>query len=156
MKKFVILLAAALFVLTAGAAFAAVESMNLTVSASVSGNCRVTGVTNITFLTAYDTLDPANNDSGSGNFTYRCTKGTTYWLYITGSRQMSQGAELLNFDLYTDAGRGTVWPAVNPGGPGTISASNNELTVDVFGRIPALQNVAAGPYSGTVAVTVEF
>jgi len=155
MKKLVILLAAAI-VLTAGMAYAASDSMNLTVSASVSGNCRVTGVTNINFLTAYDTLDPANNDSGSGNFSYRCTKGTTYWLYVAGTRQMANGAELLDFELYTDAARGTLWSAVNPGGPGTVSVTNNVQTVDVFGRIPAAQNVAAGAYSGTVAVTVDF
>lgn len=76
-------------------------------------------------------------------------------------RKMAQGANLLNYNLYTTAGRSTVW------GDGTAGSSIVSdgywlglLTVvrsyAVYGQIPAGQNVPAGVYSDTTVVTVNY
>ncbi len=70
---------------------------------------------------AYDPLvvnDTANLDV-DGAFTLQCTKGTPATLSLndgdnfSGVRRMASGANYLNYNLYTTAGRGTVWNATN-------------------------------------------
>jgi len=151
----IVMMLSAALVLTAGAALAATATGNMNVSASVAANCRITGVTDITFGTAYDPTDPAANDSGSGDFTFRCTKNTAYGLYIAGTRTMTDGTDTLNFELYEDAGRTTVYDSASPGNTAT-AASNGPVTENVYGRIPALQDVGVGAYAGSVTVTVEY
>ncbi|HLE08124.1 MAG TPA: spore coat U domain-containing protein, partial [Thermodesulfobacteriota bacterium] len=118
-------------------------------------NCRMVSVTDIVFSTAYDPTDSANNDSGAGDFSFRCTRGTDYNMYITGARTMTDGTDTLAYELYKEGGRTTVWPSVNPATP-TTSGDNSPVIMDVFGRISALQDVQAGPYAGSVTVTVEW
>jgi len=141
--------------LTASTAFAATATQSLTVSVTVPNLCRITSVTNVTFTTPYDTTDSNQNDSGQGDFIFRCTRGTNYDLYITGTRQMTNGTDNLNYLLYQEAGRTTLWPAAAPGVTGT-AASNAAITTGIYGRIPALQDVSVGNYSGTVTITVEY
>jgi spore coat protein U-like protein len=156
MKKTLIVLVAVLFVLTVGLAYAASNTANLGVSANVAGKCKVTGVTNIAFGTDYDPTDIVDNDSGAGNFSFKCTKDTVYWTYITGVRQMSDGyGNLLNFELYKEAGRTNVFENSKTGA-GTTSPDNTERTISVYGRIPNSQNVPSGTYNKTLVVTVEY
>jgi spore coat protein U-like protein len=76
-------------------------------------------------------------------------------------RKMANGANRLNYNLYTDATRLTVW---GDGSAGTLSVSGNILLVllgvdvnhTVYGRVPALQNVAVGSYSDNITVTLTF
>ena len=155
MKKTMIFLIMVALLLTAGTAFAATATQSLTVSVTVPNLCRITSVTNVTFTTPYDTTDSNQNDSGQGDFTFRCTRGTNYDLYITGTRQMTNGTDNLNYLLYQEAGRTTLWPAAAPGVTGT-APSNEAITTGIYGRIPALQDVSVGNYSGTVTLTVEY
>jgi spore coat protein U-like protein len=155
MKRTMILLIMMALVLTASTAFAATATQSLTVSVTVPNVCRIASVTNVAFSTPYDTTDSNQNDSGQGDFSFRCTKGTNYDLYITGTRQMTNGTDNLNYLLYQEAGRTTVWPAAAPGVTGT-APSNAVTTMGIYGRIPALQDVSVGNYSGTVTITVEY
>jgi spore coat protein U-like protein len=155
MKKTMIFLIMVALLLTASTAFAATATQSLTVSATVPNLCRITSVTNVTFTTPYDTTDSVQNDSGQGDFTFRCTRGTNYDLYITGTRQMTNGTDNLNYELYQEAGRTTLWPAAAPGVTGT-APSIVPITHGIYGRIPALQDVSVGNYSGTVTITVEY
>jgi spore coat protein U-like protein len=76
-------------------------------------------------------------------------------------RTLTSGANTLNYNLYTDLLRTTVWG--NGSGSSTVSGSilvqllfpttNNHT---VYGRIPASQNVAPGNYSDTITVTVNY
>jgi len=76
-------------------------------------------------------------------------------------RQMANGANRLNYNLYTDATRLTVW---GNGSAGTSFVSNSILLVllgvtvnhTIYGRVPALQNVAVGSYSDNMTVTLTF
>jgi spore coat protein U-like protein len=155
MKKTMIFLIMVALLLTASTAFAATATQSLTVSVTVPNLCRITSVTNVTFTTPYDTTDSNQNDSGQGDFTFRCTRGTNYDLYITGTRQMTNGTDNLNYLLYQEAGRTTLWPAAAPGVTGT-APSNAAITTGIYGRISALQDVSVGNYSGTVTITVEY
>jgi spore coat protein U-like protein len=77
------------------------------------------------------------------------------------TRQMSSGANRMNYNLYRDAGRSQVWGQtsgvdtvlINTGNIGNGASVN--VTFTVFGRIPALQNVNAGAYSDSVQMTVS-
>ena len=116
MKKLIVLIMAVAFILTATSAFAATATQGLLVSANVVASCRITNVTNVTFLTPYDPTDPVPNDSGAGDFTFSCTRGTSYDLYIAGlPREMTDGTDLLSYELYQDAARTSAWPSGLPG-----------------------------------------
>ena len=70
-------------------------------------------------------------------------------------RRMVSGAHNLNYNLYTSSARTTVW-GDGTGGTGTVSFTNKNSTLSVYGRIPALQNAFPGAYSDTVVVTITF
>ena len=76
-------------------------------------------------------------------------------------RKMSSGAHLLDYNLYQEASHTTVW---GDGTGGTAIITDNVLiavlgtSIDhtIYGRIPPNQFAAAGSYSDTITVTVEF
>jgi spore coat protein U-like protein len=135
-------------------AAAATASGSLSVTATVVGSCRVTGTTAVAFGN-YDPTDTANNDVGQGSMTFRCTKGVAYMLWISGTRSMIVGTETLLFGLYTDGGRSSAFPSA-AGSLSTTAASNAPVTTQIYGRINALQDVAAGSYSTTLTASVEY
>lgn len=73
------------------------------------------------------------------------------------SREMQSGADGLNYNLYTDPSRTSVW---GDGRNGTdsvkVDPKQGTVSVSVYGRIPAGQNVRAGTYSDTLIVSIEF
>jgi len=156
MKRILLILVAAAVVLVSVNAMAATDTSNLTSTAVVPAICNIESVTNLDFGT-YDPTSGTDDDDGVGDVVFRCTKGTAYDVYITGARTMTDGTDTLNFEMYTDAPGGTLWPSVSASGvvAGT-AASNAQITVDIYGRITALQDVQAGTYNGTVVVTVEY
>ncbi|MBM4137859.1 MAG: spore coat protein U domain-containing protein [Nitrospira sp.] len=156
MKKVMVLLIAVAFILAAASAYAATVTSNFNVTATASGSCRITTAASDVNFGTYDPTNPSPDDDGIGSAGFRCTKGSTYWTYITGTRQMTGGAETLNFELYSDAGRTTVYPSSKTG-PGTTSPSNAEIISNYYGRIPALQDVTQGNvFSATLTFTVEY
>ncbi len=155
MKKLIVSMLALIFILSAASVYAATVTSNLTVTASVAESCRITSVTDVNFSTPYDPTDISPNDSGQGDFTFRCTRGTDYDLYITGIREMTNGIDNLSYELYREAARTNSWPSALPGVTGT-SANNAPVTVGIYGRIAAGQDVGVGAYSGTVTITVEY
>jgi len=86
------------------------------------------------------------NTGGSGSF---------------ASRKMSSGVNLLNYNLYKAVSHTTVW---GDGTGGTGIFTDNALievlgtSIDhaIYGSIPAGQYVAAGSYTDTITVTVEY
>ena len=69
--------------------------------------------------------------------------------------------DLLPYNLYRDASRLAVWgetPGVDTMGV-ALSIPNNSTrnaTFTIYGRIPGLQNVHAGSYGDTLAITVDY
>ena len=107
-------------------------------------------------------------DDATGQITYRCTipRPPVVMIHLDkgGSpsfspRQMRRGSETLNYNLYLDSTRSTIW-GDGTGGTQTYSRANppifRNVNVSVFGRIPAGQDVSAGTYSATVTATIFF
>ncbi|HKW91434.1 MAG TPA: spore coat U domain-containing protein [Methylomirabilota bacterium] len=107
-------------------------------------------------------------DDGTGQITFRCTSPRppliTIQLDKGGSptfnpRQMHKGSETLNYNLYLDSTRTTIW-GDGTGGSQTFTRSSppvfQNVNVTVYGRIPASQDVSAGAYSATVTATISF
>ena len=155
MKKFILaIMIVALFAMT-GAAFAASVSNNIQVQASVVDACRITTpATNFDFG-SYDPTDPADDTNGTSSISYKCTRNTTYWYYISRTNTMSSGSNSLTYQLYTDAGWTIPWDTAKTG-LGTVSPNNGNQTLDIYGKITAQQNVPAGNYSENVIVTIEY
>jgi spore coat protein U-like protein len=80
-------------------------------------------------------------------------------------RRLGAGSAQLDYNLYADSGRSQVWGNGSGGsvpvsggmkvGPGNGNDSRTNRH-DVFGRIPARQDVPAGTYGDTIVVTVTF
>lgn len=150
-----ILLAMLAVLAMGGTAMAATATSNLTVTANVTNGCRIDSVTNVAFG-SYDPTSAADNIAGSGSIVSRCTKNTTYRIYVTGTRVMINGVNNLNFELYSDTGRTAVFPSTFAGASPSTSASNAPVPTNVYGKITALQDVPAGAYSATLTATVEY
>lgn len=76
-------------------------------------------------------------------------------------RKMSNGSDQLNYNLYKDAAHTTVW-GDGTGGTGIftdnllIAVLGTSVDHTIYGSIPPGQYAAAGSYSDTITVTVEF
>jgi spore coat protein U-like protein len=147
-----------------------------TQSALAGASCSV-ATTGVNFG-AYDISLATPNDS-TGDVTVTCTyvpPGGATGVNIQASlspgvsgsyspRQMAFGPGRLNYNLFRDAARTSIWGnglsgtgiatasfTVGPGvGNGTRSAP-----FPVYGRVPEMQAVAMGGYSDTIVVTVTF
>src|SRR5262249_25674770 len=71
-------------------------------------------------------------------------------------RKMSNGANTINYSLYSDSGRTTVWG--NTIGTNTVAATGNgaSQSYTVYGRVPAQTTPAAAAYTYTITVTVTY
>ncbi len=162
----------AITVLGAAPAFAATTiTSSISVTASVSANCTfaATPSTAVAFGT-YDTL--AGAPTATGTIVARCTKNTAYTLALgvgAGAGASYTGrfmtgavtSDLLGYNLFTTAGLATVFgdgtgATSTVGGTGTGFGVAFNQTTNVFGRIPALQNVSADTYSDTVVVSLTY
>ena len=85
------------------------------------------------------------------------------------TRRMSNGTDLLPYQLYTDNARSTIWGDGATGATDTVNCFigfssdgcvstlfSLRATRTIYGRIPALQNVGIGNYSDTVRLTITF
>ena len=145
-------------------AFAATTSTTLNVDATVTANCVVSS-SPISFG-AVNPISGLNYDA-SGGITVTCTNGTA-WSAAAGigsgsgasyaARRMTAGANTLNYNIYTDAARTTVW-GDGSGATATIANAGTGVgqNVTVYGRVPSGQvTVPPGAYTDTVAVTVTY
>lgn len=125
---------------------------------------------------AYDPLSGGNRDS-TGSVTVECTRSlfsaftVNYEVRLNAGnrgsftpRAMNAGADTLEYNLYTDPTRTTIW---GDGSSGTVSQSGSlswvlfqfgtkTQTFTTYGRIFGAQFVPAGTYSDTITVTVLY
>jgi spore coat protein U-like protein len=139
---------------------------NLAVSASINSNCTIS--TNAVGFPAYDpivTHASAPDDSTSGSVVITCTKGaaTTIGLGLganasgTQMRMTDGSSNYLEYALYSNTGRSTVWGNAAPNlVTPAVAPDKNARTFTVYGRIPAAQDLPAGTYTDTVVATVNF
>jgi spore coat protein U-like protein len=109
---------------------------------------------------AYDVFSFQSLDS-TGNIGVTCDVSTPYTIALSAgqgtyaSRSLASGAYRLNYNLFTDASRATVW-GDGTGGSSTVSGSYASANFTVFGRISARQNAHVGTYADGVTVTLTF
>lgn len=146
-------------------ALAQEASSSLSVSATVTESC-VVSTSPVAFGNA-DVTSGASID-GSGAISVTCTSGTA-WEAAAGlgagtdatlaSRKMVNGANLLNYGLYTDEARTNVWGDGVDGATAIISDTGQGTAQEktIYGRIPAGQtSLPSGSYADTVTVTVTY
>jgi spore coat protein U-like protein len=132
------------------------------VTATVLSVCSVTA-TDLAFGN-YDASLGTPDDAQSA-VTATCTSGETYDIGLDvgagpaptyAVRQMTNGANTLNYSLFSNAGRTNVWGETI--GVDTVAGTGNGAAqnIDVYGRIPAGQYVAAGAYSDSILVTLTY
>ena len=127
-------------------------------------SCTISAV-GVSFGT-YNVFGASPLDS-TGSVTYNCT-GIVAASRITidlsrggaptfNPRQMLKSGETLNYNLYTNAARTTIWGDATSGtsqyGPFTPIATG---TRTIYGRIPISQDASAGSYTDTVVATINF
>jgi spore coat protein U-like protein len=133
-------------------------------AAARAASCSLTMGTSIAFG-AYDPLSPVALTT-TGMLQYRCSRGQPIRItFSPGSsgdlqaRTLRQGPWTLAYNLYADAGFGTIWGDGTGGtaaAPAVTTLSNGLTVAYVFGRIPAGQQPPVGPYADTIVVTFEF
>jgi spore coat protein U-like protein len=151
--------------LIAGApARAATATTTFGVSANIVPTCSVSAAA-LNFGAAIPNPISSNVDSTS-TITATCSSGADYTIALNAGiqggtvalRRMGAGANTLNYTMFTDAGRSSVW------GDGTLgtslfnsSGSGSAQAITVYGRIPSGQTApSTGTYTDTVTVTITF
>ena len=133
-----------------GAAFGAyLNVLNESAVATISGTCSRGNGADPDMTAATVSLSPGTSAS-----------------YTT--RQLAQGVNRLNYNLYTSAARAVVW-GDGTGGTATVAGlavqgngrflnvnSSRNFSLSAYGRIPADQFVALGSYSDTITVTITY
>lgn len=63
----------------------------------------------------------------------------------------------LDYNLYTGAARTTIW-GDGTGGSVTVTQAfnNNQVRLSVYGRIPAMEDIAPGSHTDHITATVTF
>lgn len=69
---------------------------------------------------------------------------------------MKSGANILNYNIYTSASRTIVWGDGTGGSHTQTAYKNSTTTLNLFGQIPAAQDVANGIYIDDLIATVNF
>jgi spore coat protein U-like protein len=113
----------------------------------------------------YDVFSAAPVDS-TATITYRCNGNSSVAIGITSGqsdtfnpRVMTKGLERLGYHLFLDPAHTAIWGDTGSGtqmyyDPG--APNNRSVTVTVYGRIPAGQDVSAGSYTDSVVALVLF
>ena len=137
----------------------AAETGQLTVSATVQSGCSLTGGT-LNFGTYVSGQTNDLDVAGAINFA-NCATGTLVFALDGGTngnendRKMKSGESTLSYQIHRTAARNANW------GTGANSQSIQLLAtqsgkIDVYGRIPKNQAIAAGAYTDTVTITMTF
>jgi spore coat protein U-like protein len=137
-------------------------STTFRVTAKVQAVCAVTA-TDLAFGTY--TSQSGTPLQGTTLLRATCTPGSTYNVGLNegttagatvNARKMASGTNALNYQLYSDSGRSTIWG--NTTGTDTVTGVGTGLAVDhtVFGAVPAAQVVPAGDYADTITVRIYY
>jgi spore coat protein U-like protein len=135
-----------------------------TASAQSSSSCTIS-VTSIAFG-SYNVFTTTADDS-TGTITFRCNAAAANISIALSDgssstfspRTLRNGSEVLQYNLYRNAARTTIWGDGTGGTSVYTNANppnNTNVNVTIYGRIPAQQDVSAGNYSDTVSAVINF
>lgn len=152
-----------------GTAYAGPATDSLPISATVAASCIIDASGGVAFG-AYDPIvtNKTLDLDVSGTIDTTCTMGSAATITLgegtnaaSGStpgapvRQMKSGTDTLSYQLYSDAGRGTVWDDVT--GAPAPTGTGASVPITVYGRVPQGQSsVPTGSYADTVLATITF
>jgi spore coat protein U-like protein len=161
-KHFKLLAIVAVGNLVPVAAMAANATTTFQVTATVNAACSVSATD-----MAFGVYTGAAAVDQTSSLSVTCTLLTPYTIALDAgahasgvfaNRAMNNGTDNLNYQLYTNVGRTTIW---GDGSSGTSTVAGSGLGVaqpiTVYGRIPASQNVSTGSYvDNPVNVTLTY
>ena len=146
----------------ASPSFASSVSSTFTTQLTIAAACAINSVATLNFG-SQGVL--ATNTDQTATLQVQCTNTTVYNIGLdagtgTGAtvagRKLTSGANTVNYLLYSDSGRTTLWGNT----PGTdavaASATGASQSYTLYGRIPAQSTPAPGSYSDTVTVTIMY
>jgi len=153
---------ALLFLPLAHSSNAATTTSTFTVQMTLTSSCVINSASTLNF--GSQGVLVANVDNAS-TLQVQCTSTTPYNIGLdaglgTGAtvavRKMTNGASTINYSLYRDSGRTTVWG--NTVGTNTVAGTGNGAlqSYTVYGRVPPQATPAAATYSDTITVTVTY
>ena len=151
--------------LIAGSASAQTDTSNMNISATVTATCAIEAANALNFgevgntsanVDATTTIDLKCNDGAAFNIAIGAGGSTGATTTTRAMDEDGAGTDTLTYHLFTDAERSTNWG--DSAGVDTRSGTGTGTTesIDVFGRVPVQAAPAAGTYSDTVVVTVNF
>jgi len=119
---------------------------------------------------AFGRYEPGTGTDGVGTLSLSCPPNAQAPQVSLGTgssgsynpRSMVEGADRLEYNLFTDLARTTIWGDGTSGTStvtmtgGTVNAGQRRFQRSVYGRIPASQRVRAKSYSDTMVITVSF
>jgi spore coat protein U-like protein len=154
---------AAFSVLGASPASAATATGSFNVQVIIQETCTVTSPTSTLLDFGTQGLLNANVDATT-TIAVQCTTGTDYDVTLdqgqNASRRMRLGAtaNYVDYELYTNAGRTTIWPVTAGSAPYQFTATGAAQNYTVYGRIPVQTTppASATAYTDTVAITVTY
>jgi len=135
----------------------------------IIGSCSISA-TSVLFGT-YDPASTAPRDS-AGTVTLSCNivlgllEAWDIALSTGGSgsfspRRLASGVQTLDYNLYTDVARTTVWGDGSGGtnkiaGTVTLAVGSHTVNYTVYGRIPRFQDRPPGVYGDVITVTLNY
>jgi spore coat protein U-like protein len=131
-------------------------------STNVWAVCNFGTVSGVNFG-AYNVFSSTPDDS-TGSIQIICVPSATVLITLStgqsgvySTRTMKSGAaNTLNYNLYADSSRTSIW-GNGTGGSFQVQVNNvRNVTLNIYGRTPALQDVAVGSYTDNITVTITF
>jgi spore coat protein U-like protein len=161
-RVFVCLVATSVIDLADDRADATTTTASFTVTMTLNASCTIVSTATINF--GSQGVLTANVDQTT-TLQVQCTNTTPYNIGLdagTGSgstvttRKLTSGANTVNYSLYSDTGRTTVWG--NTVGTNTVSATATGAaqSYTIYGRVPSQTTPAPGTYTDTITVTVTY
>lgn len=155
-------LAAYFLIPWAGTSYAASTTSTFAVQVAITATCTINSASTLNFGT--QGVLGTNVDQTS-TLQVTCTNTTPYNIGLdagTGSgatvatRKLTSGGATVNYSLYSDSGRTTVWGTTIA--TDTVAGTGNGAaqSYTVYGRIPTQTTPAPGNYADTITVTVTY
>ncbi len=141
---------------------AATATTTFSVSVTLAATCTINSASALNF--GNQGILATNVDQTS-TVQVTCTNTTPYNIGLdagagagasVATRKLTSGGATVNYSLYSDSGRATVWG--NTVGTDTVTGTGNGTgqNYTVYGRIPTQTTPAPGTYTDTITVTVTY
>jgi spore coat protein U-like protein len=154
---------AALQILATGTVFAQTATTQFNVQITINAECQINSADDLDFGS---TGVIASAIDAASEIAVQCTDGTPFNIGLNqgagagatvASRLMTgPGSETVQYSLYTNPSRTTVWG--NTIGTDTVTGTGTgaEQTFTVYGRVPAQTTPGPGTYTDVVTVTMTY